>query len=198
VTEKRREHRKDLENVKLITSILPNYILPLVGVVSHDSIPREFNYTLIIAYSPKGIHAIGLQLGQIMTLNINDFNLGYCNNYGMLTPHKYLTKKMGNNSKIIPQPWTMDIARSTILNVMKIPHFGRHQEVSVCVKLLLSCYHGSYLWLDRRITIDSVLIHRITRLSMQGPDPHDFYLGKVAYRALAQCIKETYDDVEKG
>jgi hypothetical protein len=33
---------------------------------------------------------------------------------------------------------------------------------------------------------------------MQGPDPQDFYLGKVADRTLAQTIKDTYGDVEKG
>jgi hypothetical protein len=81
---------------------------------------------------------------------------------------------------------------------MKIPHFGRHQEVNTCVKLLLSCFHGGYLWLDRCITVDPALIHRIIRLSMQGLDPQDFYRGKAADRALAQTIKETYDDVEKG
>jgi hypothetical protein len=68
----------------------------------------------------------------------------------------------------------------------------------VCVKLLLSCYHGGYLWLDRCITVDLTLIHRITRLSMQGPDPQDFYPGKATDRALAQKIKDTYGDVEKG
>jgi hypothetical protein len=73
----------------------------------------------------------------------------------------------------------MDLAQSTLLNVMKIPHFRRHQEVNACVKLLLSCYHGGYLWLDHRITVDPTLIHRITGLSMQGPDPQDFYPGKV-------------------
>jgi hypothetical protein len=81
---------------------------------------------------------------------------------------------------------------------MKITHFGRHQEVNVCVKLLLSCYHGGYLWLNRRITLDSNLINRITGLSMQGPDPHDFYPGKTIDRALTQIIKDTYDHVEKG
>jgi hypothetical protein len=103
----------------------------------------------------------------------------------MLAPYKYLTRTKGKNSKIIPQPWTMNITQSTILNVMKIPHFGRHQEVNACVNILLSCYHGNYLWLDRRIIVDLTLIHRITRLSMQGPDPQDFYPGKVADHALA-------------
>jgi hypothetical protein len=140
-------------------SILPDYNLPFAGVVSHDNIPRDFDYTLVTAYLSKGIHTFGLHLGHIVTLKINDFNLGDRKNYGMLAPCKYLTKTTGKKSKIIPQPWTMDIARSTILNVMNIPHFGRHQEVNVCVKILLSCYHGGYLWLDRRITVDPTLIH---------------------------------------
>jgi hypothetical protein len=33
---------------------------------------------------------------------------------------------------------------------------------------------------------------------MQGPDPQDFYPGKDVDHILAQTIKETYDDVEKG
>jgi hypothetical protein len=33
---------------------------------------------------------------------------------------------------------------------------------------------------------------------MQGPDLQDFYPGKAIDRALAQKIKETYGDVEKG
>jgi hypothetical protein len=52
--------------------------------------------------------------------------------------------------------------------------------------------------LDCRITVDPMLIHRITGLSMQGPDPQDFYPGKSTDWALAQKIKDTYDDVEKG
>jgi hypothetical protein len=138
---------------------MPDYIPPLAGAVSRDSVPRDFDYTFITTYLPKGIHVVGTQLGQIVTLNISDFNLGDRKNYGILTPHKYLAKTKGKKLNIIPQSWTMDIARSTILNVMKIPHFDRHQEVNVCVKILLSCFHGGYLWLDRHINIDLELIH---------------------------------------
>jgi hypothetical protein len=162
--EKRTKHRDDLANAKLIPYILPEYIPPLASVMSRDSVPRDFDYTLIIAYLPKGIHTVKPQLERILTLNISNYNLGDHKIYGMLAPHKYLTKMKGKNSKIIPQPWTMDIARSTILNVMKIPHFGRHQEVNACVKLVLLFFHGSYLWLEIRITLDPVMIHRITRL----------------------------------
>jgi hypothetical protein len=54
------------------------------------------------------------------------------------------------------------------------------------------------MWLDKCITVDPTLIHRITELSMQGPDPQEFYLGKAADHTLAQKIKDTYGDVEKG
>jgi hypothetical protein len=46
--------------------------------------------------------------------------------------------------------------------------------------------------------VDLTLIHLITGLSMQGPYPHQFYPGKTSDRSLAQQIKETYGDVEKG
>jgi hypothetical protein len=92
----------------------------------------------------------------------------------------------------------MNIAQSTLLNIMKIPHFDRHQEVNACVKLLLCCYHGGYLWLNHRITVDLMLINQIMGLTMQGPDPQEFYPGKSMDRALAHKIKDTYGDVKKG
>jgi hypothetical protein len=56
----------------------------------------------------------------------------------MLTPHRYLTKMTGKKPKIVPQLWIKEIVRSMILNVMKIPHFSKHQEVNACAKILLS------------------------------------------------------------
>jgi hypothetical protein len=171
--------------VKLIPSIFPDYIPPLAGMVNHDSVPRDFEYTMVTAYLPKGIHVVRAEQDKITVLKFNDFNLGDRKIYGMLAPYKYLTRNKGKNSKIIPQQWTMDLAQSTLFNVMKILHFGRYQEVNTCVNLLLSCFHGGYLWLDSHITVDPTLIHRITRLSMQGPDLQYFYPRKVADRALA-------------
>jgi hypothetical protein len=63
VTEKRSKHRDDMDNAKQIPSILPNYIPPLVDAVNHDNIPRDYEYILITAYIPKGIHVEGSQLG---------------------------------------------------------------------------------------------------------------------------------------
>jgi hypothetical protein len=92
----------------------------------------------------------------------------------------------------------MDLTQSTLLNVMKIPHFDRHQEVNACVKLLLASYHGGYLCLNRCITVDPILINQITELSMQGPNPHDYYPRNTADHALDHSIKEAYGNVEKG
>ena len=169
--EKRTKHRDDLANDKLIPTILPTYIPPLSGVVNHDSVPRDFEYALVTAYLLKGIHVVRVYQDKIVALKFSDFNLGDWKVYNMLAPHKYLTRTKGKNSKIINQSWTYNLAQSTLLNVMKIPHFGWHQEVNACVKLLLSCYHGGYLWLNCRITIDVTLINKITGLSIQGPDP---------------------------
>jgi len=122
-------------------------------------------------YLQKGICKVRPQLGLISALNISDFNLGDRKHYVMLAPHCYLTKMNGKKPKIVPQPWMKEITGSMILNVMNINHFDRHQEVNTCIKILLSCYHGGYLWLDRCITMDLVLIHLITKISVQGPDP---------------------------
>jgi hypothetical protein len=40
--EKRTKKRDDLANAKLIPTILPEYISPLAGVVSRDSVPEIF------------------------------------------------------------------------------------------------------------------------------------------------------------
>jgi hypothetical protein len=182
----------------LISSIFPDYIPPLAGVVNHDSVPRDFKYTMVIAYLPKGICAVQIEQDKITVLNFSDINLGDQKLYGVLAPYKYLTKNKGNKLNIIPQSWMMNLTQSTLLNVMNISHFRRHQKFNACVKMLLSCYHGSYLWLYHCIKFDPMLIHKITGLSMQGPDPQDFYPRKSPNRALAQKIKDTYGDVEKG
>jgi hypothetical protein len=133
--------------------------------------PRYFKYTLVMAYLPKGIHDVRADQDKIAALKFSDFSLGDRKVYNMLAPDKYLTRTKGKNLKIIPQSWAMNLARSTLLNVMKIPYFGRHQEVNSCVTLLLSYYHGGYLWLNHHIKVDQTLINWITGLSMQGPDP---------------------------
>jgi hypothetical protein len=114
---------------------------------------------MIIAYLPKGVRAFFTEQTKLAALKFCDFNLGDRKAYSMLASHNYLTMTKGKNSNIIPQQRTMNLAQSTLLNVMNMPHFGRHQEVNACVKLLLGSYHGGYLWLNQRMTIDLALIN---------------------------------------
>jgi hypothetical protein len=130
-------------------------------------------------------------------LKNNEFNLGYRKNYAMLVHNRYFMKMTGKKPHVVSQPCIKDIVQYMILNVMKIPHFGRHQEVNTCIKILL-LYHGRYLWLDKCIIVDPTLIHLIIGLSMQGPNPQYFYLGKTSDHYMEQCIKKAYDEVEKG
>jgi hypothetical protein len=107
--EKRTKHMDDLANAKLILNIVPAYIPPLSGTVNRDNVPRDFKYTLVTTYLPKGICTVQADQDKIAVLKFSDFNLGDRKVYNMLTPHKYLTRTKGKNSKIIPQSWTMNL-----------------------------------------------------------------------------------------
>jgi hypothetical protein len=109
VDEKQTKHRDDIVNAKMILIILPAYLSPLSGTINRNSVPREFEYALVIVYLPKGIHTVHVDQDNITALKFSDFNLGDRKVYNMLSPHKYLTRTNGNNSKIVPQSWTMNL-----------------------------------------------------------------------------------------
>jgi hypothetical protein len=83
LVEKRTKHKDDLANAKLIPTILPDCILPLDGTVNHDSVPRDFEYTIVTAYLSKGIHAVQTDQDKIAALKFSDFNLRDRKIYGM-------------------------------------------------------------------------------------------------------------------
>jgi hypothetical protein len=107
-TENRRKYHDDLANAKQISSVLLEYLWPLVGTVNRDSIPREFEYTLITVYIPR-IRIVGPQLGQIPALKNSDFNLGDRKSYTMLAPHRYLMKTTRKKSCIVSQSWIKEM-----------------------------------------------------------------------------------------
>jgi hypothetical protein len=100
----------DLMNAKLISTILPTYLPPLSDAINKDNMPRDFEYTLITAYLPKGIRTVQADQDKIAVLKFSDFNLIYHKVYNMLAPHKYLTWTKGKNLNIIPHSWTHNLA----------------------------------------------------------------------------------------
>jgi hypothetical protein len=93
--EKRKKHKDDLENMKLIPTIFPDYIPPLAEAGSRDSVPSDFEYTMVTTYLLKGICTVCVQEDKIVALKFSDFNLEDFKNYSMLSPYKYLTKMKG-------------------------------------------------------------------------------------------------------
>jgi len=81
---------------------------------------------------------------------------------------------------------------SRIMNLLDIPHFGQGAKITYCIKTLLSCVRGGYLWLDRKISIDFALIHRITGLPMEGEDPTSMFSDKHRDRDMAACVMMQY------
>lgn len=187
-SEKCSKNQNDWATAQEIPSILPPYTPPLSGKIDCDIVSSSYDYVVFTTCIPKGVTISGAQLAFVPLLKYCNFNLEDKRNYALCALHRYLMLSSGWKPHLVPQPWTQQLDRSSILNVMKIPHFGRHQEVNVCVKLLLSSYHGGYFWLDHMIVIDTDLIARITGLSMKGPNPQQYYPGKTADKALAKRI----------
>lgn len=89
------------------------------------------------------------------------------------------------------------LALFRLLNLLRIPHFGRSLELNVIVKFLLSCVHEGYLWLDTKIDLNFDVIHRITSLSKVGGDPGVHFIGKNLDRKLAVKIMKEHN-ITKG
>jgi hypothetical protein len=77
----------DLANAKLILTILPAYIPPLSGAVNRDSVPRDFEYTLVTMYLPKGIHAVQADKDKIAALKFITLDHRQLNVF--LPPHTF-------------------------------------------------------------------------------------------------------------
>ena len=101
--ERRTKHKHDMSNVKLVPSMPPAYIPPLSSAINRDSVPRDFEYTLVMAYLPKGVRIVCTDHDRITALKFSEFNLGDRKVYKTLAPYKYLTRTKGKNSNIIPQ-----------------------------------------------------------------------------------------------
>ena len=93
---------------------------------------------------------------------------------------------------LAPQEWIKNITPSGFLNVMRIPHFDRSPKLDVIVKVLLSCMHDGFFWLDKKIDLNVDVIQRITVLSKVGTDPFVHFVGKNLDRKLATKLTKEF------
>jgi hypothetical protein len=63
------------------------------------------------------------------------------------------------------------LAKTGILGLLDIPHFGRGRDANNCIKQLMEVTHRVYLWLENLISIDVDLIPYIKGLPTRGETP---------------------------
>jgi hypothetical protein len=102
-TERTTKHKDNIANENLVPSILLAYIPTLSGEINRDSVPRDFEYTLVTAYLPKGVCTYRADQDKVIALKFCNFNLGDRKFYSMLAPYKYLMQTKGKNLKLVPQ-----------------------------------------------------------------------------------------------
>jgi hypothetical protein len=76
IDEKRTKHRDDIVNAKLILHIFLAYLPPLNGSINRESVPQDFEYTLITMYLLKGVRVVRVDQYKLAALKFSDFNLG--------------------------------------------------------------------------------------------------------------------------
>jgi hypothetical protein len=99
---------------------------------------------------------------------------------------------------LAPQEWIAKLAPSGLLNLLCIPHFAHSLELNAVAKVLLSCAHDKYLWLDRKIDVNMDVIHRITGLSKVGAYPTSHFVGKNLEQKLAMKLMKEFKLTKGG
>jgi hypothetical protein len=125
------------------------------------TLKKDAKYPLVMPDIPDGVIIDEDMLGKVSQLKYVDHDITDTTKFPELAPSEYLELKIDpvmNQTIPVPKVWARGLERAGILNLFDIPHFDRSQEVNACVKMLLTCVHGGYLWLDRPISIDTDLI----------------------------------------
>jgi hypothetical protein len=91
-----------------------------------------------------------------------------------------------------PHQWATGLEKTRILGLLNLPHFGRGQYATTCVKQLLAVTHGGDIWLDKPVPITVELIAQITGLPIRGMDPALILDDKSKEKALAEEMKKKY------
>ena len=76
---------------------------------------------------------------------------------------------------------------------MHVPHFGGTVKVNTCMKKLLVCFHGLFLWIDSDIYVYVELISTITWIPKAGVDSTSFFSKKEHDLNLVTGMKEKYN-----
>jgi hypothetical protein len=116
---------------------------------------------IVLPHIPEGVQVDPQLLGHVGKIRYSDHDIADETKYLELAPQVFIQKLIVNQLReTITQPhqWATGLDRTGILGLLKIPHFGRGQYASACVKKLLTVTHGEDIWLDKPIPITVQLI----------------------------------------
>jgi hypothetical protein len=91
-----------------------------------------------------------------------------------------------------PHQWATGMDKTRILGLLNLPHFGRGQYATTCVKQLLAITHGGDIWMDKPVPITVDLIAQITGLPTWGMDPTLILDDKSKEKVLVEEMKKKY------
>lgn len=154
--------------------------------------PPTTVYEIPVPKLPPEVRVKGHLLGCTEDSKYNDHDLTDEKKFHHFKPDTYL-KSEHDREVLLLVKWAKPIQRSTILNALRLPHFGRNPEINAVVKVLLFRVHGGYLSMDSMISLGPHLIARLTRLSKQGIDPASTFMGKTQDKQLTSTLKKKFN-----
>jgi hypothetical protein len=156
--------------------------------------------TIVFLRIPEGVRVKVDLLGYVENIEYSDHDVMDTDKVPKFANQFYL-QTVGVNpfGEPVHQPlqWAVGLAKTGILGLLELPHFGRGQYASSCMKQLMAVTHGRDLWLDKLVSIDVDLIAHIIGLPSRGMDPAQFLEEKTKEKALAEEMKKKYG-TERG
>lgn len=140
----------------------------------------------------EAVTLYGDMFGKIPVVNFDDYDLPNEKAFPKLVPKFYLERVVYVGVvKVEPMPWACGLSNAGILNLLRIPHFGRYPIMDICVRQRLALVHDGRLRIKRKIPINAVLNHPITDLPKKGSNPMANY-GKSQEMKVAVKVNKDY------
>jgi hypothetical protein len=150
---------------------------------------------IVLPRIPEGVQVESQLLGHVGKLKYSNHDVSDETKYLELAPRFFMHNIVVNQlGETISQPhqWAVGLDRICILGLLKLPHFGRGQYATACIKQLLAVTHGGDIWLDKPVPITVELIAQITGLPRQGMDPALILDDKSKEKVLTEEMKKKY------
>jgi hypothetical protein len=121
---------------------------------------------IILPRIPDGLQVGPNLLGHVGKIKYLDHDVVDEDKFPELSKRVYMeTVGMNSFGEPISHPlqWATMLEKIGILGLLDLPHFGRGQHTTTCVKQLLAVIHGGNIWLDKLVSIYVEIMANITR-----------------------------------